>query len=123
MIFNVARQEQVNELNSNLEFHVGDTFSYSKAIFGTGLSSSNGKAFSFAVYLPKNISSDVTSVTVTSDISNIRTTGKNVPLTNAYTQVLAFSQNMVEVALYSDDISALAYHTGVIRPPVTFTFE
>lgn len=116
-------EDAITVLNSNLEFHVGDTFTYSKSLFGTSISAAAGGSFGFIVYLPKSIGSDVTSVSVRDDISWIRAEGKMMTLSNAHATVATFGQNMVEVKIACDNISALAFHTGVLRAPVTFTFE
>ena len=115
--------DRVVELNSNLEFHVGDTFTYTKALFGASISSVNGASFGISIYLPKSIGNDVTSVSVTDDISWIRANGTIITLSNAHATVVAFSQNMVEVQITCDNLSALTFYMAVLRAPVTFTFE
>lgn len=74
------------------------------------------------MFLPKPIGDDVTDVTVSDSLSWIRKEGAHITLTNAHVSVAVFSQNMVEVAISCDGLSALTYYTAVLRAPVTFTF-
>lgn len=113
----------ISTLNTNLEFHIGDTFTYTQALFGTSISSVNGASFGISIYLPKSIGNDVTSVSVRDDISWIRANGTMITLSNAHATVVAFSQNMVEVQITCDNLSALTFYMAVLRAPVTFTFE
>lgn len=113
--------DRVVELNSNLEFHKGDSITYSEITNGI-LSGMGGGGIGFMFTLPKEIGSDVTSVSINGTINWIRTTSGEITLSNQRLEISKFEKNVIFINVYNDNISRLTYYVAMLTN-VTFTFN
>lgn len=112
---------EIDTLNSNLEFHAGDTYLYDN-LYDTSLSSAAGKMFTVKVFLPKDIGADVTSVSVSADISWLRKSGGGISVENSFASYYTHFQNTVLIDISADSIGALEYVT-VALSNIKITFN
>lgn len=108
-------------LKKHLEFHKGDSITYKQIIDSSLSSAMAGGGFALFVYLPKNISSDVTSVSVSGTLSWVRHQGGADNISGATFSVDNFYNNVIQIAIkYST--ASLTYYTAMLTN-VTFKFN
>lgn len=112
----------INELNSNLEYHIEDTITFSEILLTGCGSTSGGIAGGFNIFLGKNIGKDVTNVTVNVNVSNIRFNGTDNSDGSATILSAKILNNVVTFGVQHSKIPALEVIT-IICKDLTITFS
>ena len=117
-------QSKLDVLNRNMEYHVGDTVTFNQMAL-TGHSTASGAGIGgLNIQLGKNIGVDVTSVTVTGKITNVRANGTDISIsavTNGTISGIIFKNNLVSFGVNVSGLTKLEVY-AVIFANLTITF-